>query len=199
MSFPAKKDLEIQLSKLSSFHNPKNSLEQYSTDPVLAAYVINLAFQRGDIQGKNVIDLGTGTGTLSYGALYFECKELTAVEVDEDQRSVLEKNLEKFSNKKLIFGNVASISGTWDTVLCNGPFGSVVKDADLPFLEKAFSLGKVVYLIHNWKAKDFIVSYASRRCTEFSYERRTLNIPRIYGHHEKNRMNIDVLFLVGRI
>lgn len=199
MSFPSKKDLEIRLSKLGSFHNPKNSLEQYSTDPVLAAYVINLAFQRGDIQGKNVIDLGSGTGTLGYGALYFKCKELTAVEVDEEQRSVIEANLAKFSNKKLIFGNVASISGKWDTVLCNGPFGSVVKDADLPFLDKAFSLGKVVYLIHNWKAKDFIVSYANQRCTEFSYERRTLNIPRIYGHHEKERVNIDILFLLGRI
>jgi Predicted RNA methylase len=154
---------------------------------------------RHDIESKNVIDLGSGTGILAYGALYFNCKTLTAVEQDPDQKSVLEANLSEYENKSIIIDDVRSISGKWDTVLCNGPFGSVVKDADLPFLEKAFSIGDVVYMIHNWKAKDFVLSYASERCSEISYEKRTLSIPRMYGHHEKDRMSIDILFLVCRI
>ncbi len=199
MRSPDKKQLEIKLSRLELFNNPKSHLEQYATDPALASYVANVAYLRGDIEGRSVIDLGAGTGVFSFSALYFGCSDLTAVEMDPDQKQILESNLSQFENKTIVMDDVRNVSGKWDTVLCNGPFGSVEKDADLPFLHKAFTLGKSIYLIHNWKAKDFVVKYASERSNKISFQRKALTIPRMYDHHEKERMKIDVLFLVCEV
>ncbi len=196
MSYPRKKDLEIQLSKLRGFNNPKAWLEQYSTDPILASYLVNSAFLRGDIRDKNVLDAGAGTGVLSYSALYYGCKSVTSVEIDEEQRQVLMENLKTFKNWEIVIKNAQDLEGHWDTVMCNTPFGSQMKDLDIPILTKVFESGDVVYLIHNWKAKDFVIDFAKKYSSQVEFERKNLIIPRLYKHHTREYLKIDVILLV---
>jgi putative methylase len=60
--------LETQLAVVAGFENPRIDLEQYPTPPGLAAHVVHVADLNGDIDGKTVVDLGTGTGMLALGA-----------------------------------------------------------------------------------------------------------------------------------
>ncbi|WMT49496.1 MAG: METTL5 family protein [Thermoplasmatales archaeon] len=194
----SKKDLEIRLSKLQQISNPKNELEQYSTDSVLASEILNLAFINGNIKERTVMDAGSGNGIFSYGSIYFGARLVTALEIDKDQEGVLHKNLSGFKNVEILTDDIRNINGHWDTVFCNTPFGSVIRDSDLPFLEKIFKIGDFIYLIHNWKVKDFVLNFLKGRATVLSYSRKKLIIPRTYSHHEKDRVSIDVLFLYAK-
>jgi putative methylase len=194
----SKKDLEIKLSKLEPLRKPKNELEQYSTDSVLASEILNLAFANGDIAGKKVLDAGSGNGIFSYGSIYFGARFVTALEIDKDQEEVLKKNLNDLKNVEIVIGDIRKIDGHWDTVICNTPFGSVIRDSDLPFLENIFRIGDFIYLIHNWKVKDFVLEFLRNRATVLAYTKKKLIIPRIYAHHEKDRATIDVLLLYAK-
>jgi putative methylase len=57
-----KKELEIFLQNIPDFRKPKPDLEQYITSADIVADIIFIAFQMGDIENKNVLDLGCGTG-----------------------------------------------------------------------------------------------------------------------------------------
>ncbi|MCL2334356.1 MAG: methyltransferase domain-containing protein, partial [Candidatus Methanoplasma sp.] len=63
-----KKDLEIELEKVPRFEDPDPSLEQYLTPASIAADVLFNAYANGDIRGLKVMDLGCGTGMLSFGS-----------------------------------------------------------------------------------------------------------------------------------
>jgi putative methylase len=55
-----KKELEILLQKVPSPINPQPTLEQYTTPASIAADIIFIAHQFGDIYEKTVLDLGCG-------------------------------------------------------------------------------------------------------------------------------------------
>lgn len=64
-----RKQLESYLQDVEQFTAPKMALEQYPTDPHLAASVIYTAeTSYGDIEGMDVVDLGAGCGILSIGS-----------------------------------------------------------------------------------------------------------------------------------
>ena len=56
------KNLEMMLQRLAGFTRPRASLEQYQTPAPLAARLLYHALMKGDIEGKQVCDLGCGTG-----------------------------------------------------------------------------------------------------------------------------------------
>ena len=63
-----RKELECYLEEVKQFSHPKIELEQYPTDPHLAASVLYTAHTSfGDLSGKSVLDLGAGCGVLSIG------------------------------------------------------------------------------------------------------------------------------------
>lgn len=64
--------------------NPKIHLEQYSTPAPIAADLLWNAFSLGDITGKNVLDLGCGTGILAFSALFLGASRVTGIDIDED-------------------------------------------------------------------------------------------------------------------
>ena len=57
-----KKHLEMRLQSIPSHPKPKVNLEQYTTPSIIASDLVWNAFSLGDIDGKNIFDLGCGTG-----------------------------------------------------------------------------------------------------------------------------------------
>jgi len=158
-----KKHLAILLSRLEGFPEPKPELEQYRTPGNVAAELLWLAYSAGDIAGKVIADLGTGTGVLAIGAKLLGAEKVYAVEVDEKALEVARKNAERVGVEvEFINSDVSEFRERVDTVVMNPPFGSQRKGADRPFLLKAFEVADVVYSVHLGKpeVRRFIDSFS---------------------------------------
>ena len=163
----SKKDLAIVLSLLERFSAPKINLEQYATDGEIAATILWDAFMQGNIKNKVVADLGCGTGVLGIGCLLLGAKKVYFVDCDEISIALLHKNLKMAYDSYEIPGtyeieyrNVDGFFQEVDIVVQNPPFGTQEKHADKMFLEKAFSIAKVVYSFHKTATKSFVSAIA---------------------------------------
>lgn len=193
-----KAQLAIKLSKVEDFEQPKISLEQYITPPQLAADILHTAWMQGDIEGKKIIDLGTGTGIFSIGAALLNAEEVIAVDKDEDAIQIAKKNAEDLGvldQIKFVKSDIEDFDERGDTVLMNPPF-SVHSDIDIGFIKKAVELGNAVYSVSHPGArksiKDFVAN--SEHVLE-ALEEYEISLPPTYGFHtEENReTKIDVL------
>jgi len=168
----SKSALAIVLSKLEGYEKPKIELEQYKTDPEIAAQIIHFAMMKGDIKGKVVVDFGAGTGILGIGALIYGAKKVFFVDVDRDALKICERNLEfvknqlndkKIKNKAILVNKeVKEFNEKVDVVLQNPPFGVKKEHADRVFLEQAFKIADVVYSMHKIESKKFIEEISSK-------------------------------------
>jgi predicted RNA methylase len=79
--------------QVGAFTSPKIELEQYATTPDLAARILLLAAGHGDIQGKNVVDLGCGTCMLSIAAVCCGAGSVLGVDTDPDAIADAQTNL----------------------------------------------------------------------------------------------------------
>ncbi len=161
----SKSKLAVLLSKLGVFEAPKLKSEQYTTDSEIAADVLWQAYYLGDITNRIITDLGSGTGILGLGALLLGAKKVFFIENDKDSIKIAKENLafiEKGTETKLsekaIFLNqdINNFNDKVDAVIQNPPFGTKQKHADKIFLEKAFSLAKVIYSFHKLETERFV-------------------------------------------
>jgi putative methylase len=153
-----KLDLERFLSETEINPSPKVSLEQYTISEHVAADMLYLAaYGHGDIVGKTVLDLGCGTGRLALGAAFLGAKTVLGIDLD---RAAVALASETAAKKELaaradwVAGDVDAITGKFDTVLQNPPFGVQTRGADRKFLEKALEVGCMVYSLHNHPKTD---------------------------------------------
>ncbi len=193
-----KKELEIMLQSLSGFEKPKAWLEQYMTPPNVAADIIFLAYHLRDIKNKEIADLGAGTGIFSIGACVLGAKKIKAVEIDEDAINVMKRNLDTFQceNVDIYQMSVNDFSCNVGTVLQNPPFGSQRKHADLPFLEKAIRIGKVIYTLHNAVTIEFLERKIGDLKGVITHKiPYKFFIPRIYEFHRKEKVRRELVLL----
>ncbi|MDP3728998.1 MAG: METTL5 family protein [bacterium] len=165
-----KKDLEVLLSRLQSFAQPKVKLEQYQTPSSIAADLLWDAYQKGHIKGKTIADLGCGTGILGLGALVLGAKKVFFVDIDADalilakeNLKLLEKNLDMKLFASFTCVPLSSFSKKVDVVFQNPPFGTKDIHADKAFLEKALSLSALVYSFHKFSTKKFVEDFAEQK------------------------------------
>jgi len=148
-----KLDLELFLGKVAPQPTPQAHLEQYTTSPQLAATMLYLAtYSNEDIIDKSVLDLGCGTGRLALGAACLGAGNVVGIDIDPLAIRTARENASQMNLSgavEWINGDIASISGHFDTVLQNPPFGVQTREADRAFLVKALEVGKVVYSLHN--------------------------------------------------
>jgi putative methylase len=153
-----KLDLELFLSQVKPNLFPQVSLEQYTVSEAVAATVLYIAaYTNDDIIGKTVLDLGCGTGRLALAASYLGAKCAVGVDIDKAVIKTAAENSEKAGlkiNVQWVVGDVSAITGRFDTVLQNPPFGVQRRTADRKFLEKALEIGDVVYSLHNHPRTD---------------------------------------------
>ena len=148
-----KLDLERFLSKVKPHPAPNVTLEQYTLSESAAATMLHLAaYAYGDILGKHVLDLGCGTGRLALGSAFLGAKSVVGVDIDRTAVKVALKNSVDigFKNRvNWVAGDISAVSGKFDTVIQNPPFGVQKRNADRRFLQKAMELGTCVYSLHN--------------------------------------------------
>ena len=80
----------MKLQRVGGYHRPRAALEQYQTPAHLAARLLYHALMKGDIEGKNVCDLGCGTGMLAIGAALLGAGSVKGV--DSDPQAVKDAN-----------------------------------------------------------------------------------------------------------
>ncbi len=77
-------------------------------------------------------------------------------------------------------------------MIMNPPFGTKKEHTDRAFLEKAFSIAKVIYSIHKSSTKKFVEAISKDNGFRVTHEwNLKLPIKRSYRFHTKPRVNIE--------
>jgi putative methylase len=146
-----KLDLERFLAALASQPNPQAHLEQYTVSAGIATDMLYLAaYINLDIAGKKVLDLGCGIGRLALGAAFLGAEEVVGVDIDPAAIKTAQENSRKVGlGVEWVNGDIGAVSGRFDTVVQNPPFGVQTREADRAFLVKALEVADRVYSLHN--------------------------------------------------
>ena len=199
MTIRSKKDLELVLSSLVGFKDPSVRLEQYATPAEIAAdWIWNMALQ-GDIVGKVVLDAACGPGILGIGALLMGAKKVFFVDKSEEAVKIAKENysamVERFElgEGEFTVSDISLFDNPVEVVVENPPFGTKEKHIDKLFLEKAFSIGKVVWSMHKYSTKRFVEAI----CKDFGFEithrfRYDFRIKAMFEFHHKRTYPVDV-------
>jgi putative methylase len=172
-----KSRLAIILSKLSDFIEPNIKLEQYITDSEIASDILWKAFLLGDIEGKKIIDFGSGTGLLTIGCILLGAKESIGYEIDKKAIITAEDNLKKIKEEYEIdnihFINKDIINDIIEETHCiiqNPPFGTRDAHKDLKFLEKAFNHAQIIYSIHKTSTISYLTKFIEKKGLKVSHK-----------------------------
>lgn len=204
-----KRALADRLQGLAGFPDPDLSLEQYPTPVDLAAHLVHLADLQGDVAGRTILDLGTGTGVLALAASLRGPTRVVGLERDPAALAIAAEN-ESFVDPPLdvdwLVGDAtrpplcpdAAAHSTGDssvTALLNPPFGAQAgqEGADRAFLRTAADLATVSYSVHNAGSQSFVEAFAADEGGSVSHAfRAAFEMDRLYDHHARDRREIDV-------
>jgi putative methylase len=195
-----KRALEAQLSVVAGFDNPQAALEQYPTPPEIAAHVIHVADLQGDIDGRTVVDLGTGTGMLAFGAALRGPARVVGVEVDREALATAQENRVRVGTTTPIHWIQADATRAPlcieepVTVVMNPPFGAQDghEGADRAFLVTAAEVADVSYSVHNAGSQEFVEAFAADNGGEVTHAfRATFTLDRQFDFHDAESKEID--------
>ncbi len=199
MSIRSKKDLELALEHLKGFSEPSWELEQYATPSEIAADWVWNAALKGDIRGKVILDAACGPGVLGVAALLMGARKVFFVDKSSEAVGICRENYEMIKKEYdigeavFVVGNIGIFDSEVDVVLENPPFGTKEKHIDKLFLEKAFSVGKVVWSMHKSVTKAFVESicrdYGFEITDKYEYD---FPIKAVFKFHEKPVKNVEV-------
>ena len=199
------RQLEMLLQRVSSFESPSAAREQYQTPAPLAARLLHMAHLSGDIGGKQVLDLGCGTGMLAIGAALLGA-DVIAVEEDAAAIRTAEANAEdlgcsiRFIRTDLTDSEAAGLIPEADTVVMNPPFGAQKEHADRPFIDMALLKADCSYGIFNAGSTAFLTEYIKGRGEIAHSILAGLTIPRTFSFHTRDRFEIPVeIHVIRRI
>lgn len=86
-----------------------------------------LLMEEMDFKGKEVADVGSGSGILSYGAALLGAKEILVLDNDEKAMGVASENLKQFGNIRYRTGNLLEgVDECFDIILANIVAGVLV-------------------------------------------------------------------------
>jgi len=192
-------------NSLPLFDKPNLALEQYSTPiNILESYFNFFPTHDMDV----VVDLGIGTGILSFLAIKLGSRHVIGLDIDKNSlyktKSVAEKL--KISNLSLIqtaveFFPISKFKNKINGVIMNPPFGTKRSFIDFVFLKKALQTNGWILTLHknNRESKNKLNSI----CLEYNYlikEISDIVFPLYITHnmHKKNIHPVDVsLFLLS--
>jgi putative methylase len=174
---------------------PRAELEQVMTPPEPAAELLFSAVARDDLEGRSVLDLGTGTGRLAIGAALLGARSVVGIDVDPDVVDVARRASEA-AGVDVEFRTSDAIDWTRgaDVVLMNPPFGAQRAHADRPFWDAAFRLaGRTVYAFALADSRTFIARRAVAAGVHVLETRPVAwELPRTFPHHARRRVALPV-------
>jgi putative methylase len=190
-----KNQLEIALQRLTPLTDRDPRLEQYPTPADIAADMLWEAFGAGDVEGRDVVDLGSGNGVFCIGAKLLGARRSVGVEVDPGAVTVAKENATAARvDVEFVEGDVASATGTFDTAIQNPPFGAQTRHADRAFIKKALELAPATYSLHLDGTQDFVSSMVQAlggRCRPV--KRYKFEIPYAFEFHRKPSETVLVI------
>ena len=186
---------------MDGFAEPKVELEQYPTGAHLASRMLHMIHTDfDDLEGKLVVDLGTGCGALAIGAAVLGA-EVVGLDIDADALEVARANLGEFEELYADFVQQdvrrAADSGLKaDTVLMNPPFGTRRKGADMDFLRVAATISAgAIYSLNKSSTRQHIHKVATE---ELGMEEADVlaqlryDLPKSYRFHKLKTKDIEV-------
>lgn len=195
-----KRSLATKLGVVTGFENPRAGLEQYPTPPDLAAHVIHLADLHGDIDGRTVLDLGTGTGMLALAAALRGPARVFGVELDRAALTTAVSNERRVAASAPVHWLQADATRLpldipdAATVVMNPPFGAQDgnRNADRGFLATASRTAAVSYSVHNAGSQAFVESFATDNGGEVTHAfAANFAIEAQFDHHTDESRDID--------
>jgi putative methylase len=204
MVIRSKKELELMLSKVPRFPFPKRELEQYVCDSRIASEMLWHAYISGNITNKVVVDLGCGTGILTYGALLLGATIAFCIDIDCQALAIARDFLRPLNDANVFFlcsdAVKIALRGV-DTVIMNPPFGIYRRGIDMKFLASALNLKPhTVYTIH--KFSNELINVIKRMLKKYKEEyvisllfTDVMAIPCIFETHMKkvHRFNVAIV------
>jgi len=196
-----KRSLATKLGVVTGFENPRSGLEQYPTPPDLAAHVIHLSDLHGDIDGRTVLDLGTGTGMLALAAALRGPARVFGVELDRAALNTAVTNERRVAASAPVHwvqGNATRLPldiPDTVTVVMNPPFGAQdgSRHADRGFLTTASRTAAVSYSVHNAGSQTFVESFAADNGGEVTHAfAADFAIDAQFDHHTNESRDVDV-------
>jgi putative methylase len=196
-----KTQLAQQLGVVAGFDDPRVDLEQYRTPPDLAAHLIHTADLHDDIEGRTVVDLGTGTGMLALGAVLRGPDSVVGVDLDSMPLSTArdnERRVAAAADIEWVLGDATAVPLSPEgptTVVMNPPFGAQAgnEHADRAFLATAADIAGVSYSIHNAGSAEFVESFAADNGGEVTHAfEAELDLPRQFEFHDADTQTITV-------
>ncbi|MBR1369458.1 methyltransferase [Methanocalculus chunghsingensis] len=185
--------LEMKMQQVAGIPDPDPTKEQYQTPATVAARLLFDAYLAGDIDGASVCDLGSGTGILAIGAALLGAEQVTGYETEQRLIEVAEKNAASLSvDCTFIEADITEVSGSFDTVLMNPPFGAQKVHADRPFIDTALRIAPVVYGIFNAGTLRFLTPYIEGRAEISGVVSASFPIPRMFSFHRRDLLEIPV-------
>ncbi len=183
----------------TSFPHPNFFLEQYSTSlEILQAYFD--AYPE-DSSGT-ILDLGIGTGILSFLASLKGAKQIIGIDIDSTALHVAQENarLLQIHNLSLIHSSVEFFSFEKfaykiNGIIMNPPFGTKRKFLDFVFLKRAMLTKGWILTLH--KSNPESDKKLQQLCSENNYnvtvkKRLTYNLPNTHKTHRLQLYPVEV-------
>ena len=196
----SKRSLATKLGVVAGFEDPRLALEQYPTPPDLAAHVVHLADLHGDVDGRTVLDLGTGTGMLALAAALRGPARVFGVELDRAALTTATVNERRVAASAPVHWVQADATrlplDVPDpvTVVMNPPFGAQdgSRSADRGFLATASRVAAVSYSVHNAGSREFVEAFAADNGGEVTHAfAADFSIDATFDHHTDESREID--------
>jgi len=196
----SKRSLATKLGVVAGFEEPRVALEQYPTPPDLAAHVVHLADLHGDVDGRTVLDLGTGTGMLALAAALRGPARVLGVELDRDALVTATGNQRRVAASAPVHWIQADATrpplAVPDpvTVVMNPPFGARNgnRNADRGFLTTASRVATVSYSVHNAGSEEFVEAFAADNGGEVTHAfAADFAIDAQFDHHTDESREVD--------
>jgi len=192
-----KRQLEMMLQKLLPLSSRSSSLEQYMTPADVAADILWEGLTAGDIEGRSVIDLGCGNGVFAIGSMLLGARHAAGIDVDPGAILTARGNAKALSlDIDFEEKGVASVTGKFDTVLQNPPFGAQTRHADRAFIKKALELAPRTYSLHNDGTEGFVAKLVSSLGGDVKpLKKYKFEIPYAFEFHRKATETVSVVLL----
>jgi putative methylase len=188
-------DLIRALARVPPFPSPDPAAEQVATPPEAAADLLLEAVARGDLVGRNLLDLGAGTGTLAIGAALLGARSVVAVEADPAALAAgRAADPAGPTPIEWVHADVREFARAADTVVMNPPFGAQRRHADRPFWDRALALARrAVYAFALADSRTFIAGEAVARGARIEETRPVAwRLPRTFAHHRARSVELPV-------